>query len=209
MVLRATILQRMAPKQSTNNVKVDRAFVLSTSRGRTEGRSPRYQRRRQSHIPKHARKTPQIPRPYHQQTYQKKHTPTNELLCVASLAQRCRRRRSSARPLGPDHSVATFHGKLVLAGPLGPRGALPLVVATRPQATRLRNSGTLLLAGPLCPGPLGPAAVTDDRHRQARTLVCWTKWWCSCCVARCPLVVFPTLPSEPCLLGRTLSVTPE
>ena len=88
---------------------------------------------------------------------------------------RCRRRRSSARPLGPDHSVATFHDKLLLAGPLGPRSVLPLVVATRPQAT-------LSLAGPLCPGP---AAVTDDRHRQARTLVRWTKWWCSCCVARC------------------------
>ena len=47
---------------------------------------------------------------------------------------------------------------------LGPRGALPLVVAIRPEATRLRNSERLLLAGPLCPGPLGPAAVTDDRQ---------------------------------------------
>ena len=66
---------------------------------------------------------------------------------------------------------------------LGPGGALPLVVATRRQATRLRNSVRLLLAG-----PLGPAAFTDDRHRQARTLVRWTTWWCSCCVARCPLL---------------------
>ena len=103
---------------------------------------------------------------YHQLTYQKKHTLTNEFLCVTSLAQRCRRRRSSARPLGPDHSVTTFHGKLLLAGPLGHRGALALVVATRPQATRLRNSRRLLLAGPLCPGPLGPAAVTVIRLFQ-------------------------------------------
>ena len=64
--------------------------------------------------------------------------------------------------------------------------AVPFSVATQPLATRLGNSGRLMLACSLCPGPLGPATVTDDRHRQARTLVRWTKWRCSCYVARCP-----------------------
>ena len=147
MVLRATILQRIAPKQ----------FVPSCCAQEEDEKKEGPHATNDEDNPTY-------------EAYQKDPTdttpiPPNEFLYVTSFGQRCRRRRSSARPPGPDHSVATFRGKLLLAGPLGPRGALPLVVATRPQATGLRNSGRLLLAGPLCPGPLGPAAATDDRHR--------------------------------------------
>ena len=86
--------------------------------------------------------------------------------------------------------------------------AVPFSVATQPLATRLGNSGWLMLACSLCPGPLGPATVTDDRHRQARTRVRWTARSRSCCVV---FGGFPPLsllhPAEPRLLDFHASAT--
>ena len=118
--------------------------------------------------------------PYHQLSYQETKHP-NQRIPLRDL-------------FGPEMSAQTLVCQTARSGPLGrdiflgTRGDLPLVLAARPQATRLGKSGRLLLAGPLCPGPLGPATATDDRHRQARTLVHWTARSRSCCVA---LVSFP------------------
>ena len=124
--------------------------------------------------------------------------PTYEFLCVTSHS--------------PEMSAQTLVCQTARSGPLsrdiflGPRGTLPLVLAARPQATRLGKSARLLLAGPLYPGPLGPATVTDDRHRQARTLVRWTtrsRSWCVVGGVFTPLS--PSLPAEPRLLDPIAS----
>ena len=119
-------------------------------------------------------------------------------MCVTSLAQRCQRRRSSARPLGPDHSVATSSRVLEVPYLLSwPLGLKPLGLENR-GGSCMRDRAT----------------VTDDRHRRARTLVRWTTRSRSCCVALVGLhlchlyspqnLVCLTLSRRP-LLGRSVS----
>ena len=129
-------------------------------------------------------KDPLIPRPYHQQTYQKKNTPTFEFLCVTSLAQRCRRRRS-VRTTRSRHFMASS-----------------CLRTARPQ--RCLTSCR------------GHSASSHSAQKLGEALACGTavSWTARPCGDRRqtqtgPLVVLPTLSSEPCLLGRTLSVTPE
>ena len=157
----------------------------------------------------HTRKTPQIPRPYHQLKYQKKRTLTNEFLCVTSSGQM---------------SAQTLVCQTARSGPLGRDISWQALACWTARSLRCLTSCR------------GHSASTHSAQKLGEAIACgtalsWTARPCGCdrrqtqtgsdarpldqvvvqllCCSVSPFVVLKTLPSEPCLLGRTLSVTPE